>query len=87
MFLVCDDTCREVVMDPTNELLVCTISGHCFDRLLSPSEMEPDAVSLQHDSNFAYPFSLLAAIILAEFNLFIKVNYSLAFVPDGLSFF
>lgn len=45
-FLVCDDTCREVVMDPTNELLVCTISGHCFDRLLSPSEMEPDAVSL-----------------------------------------
>lgn len=45
-FLVCDETCREVVMDPTNELLVCTISGHCFDRLLSPAEMEPDAVSL-----------------------------------------
>lgn len=44
--VVCDDTCREVIMDPTNELLVCTISGHCFDRLLSPSEMEPDAVSL-----------------------------------------
>lgn len=42
LFPVCDDTCREVVMDPTNELLVCTISGHCFDRLLSPSEMEPD---------------------------------------------
>ncbi|KAE9596847.1 hypothetical protein Lal_00007528 [Lupinus albus] len=40
---VCDDTCREVIMDPTNELLVCTISGHCFDRLLSVSEMEPDA--------------------------------------------
>ncbi|KAJ7943993.1 F-box protein SKIP31 [Quillaja saponaria] len=39
---VCDDTCREVIMDPTNELLVCTISGHCFDRLLSPDEMEPD---------------------------------------------
>lgn len=50
-FLVCDDTCREVIMDPTNELLVCTISGHCFDRLLSPSEMELDPVSesfLQH---------------------------------------
>jgi len=45
-FVVCDDTCREVIMDPTNELLVCTISGHCFDRLLSPSEMEPDTVSL-----------------------------------------
>ncbi|MED6182395.1 hypothetical protein PIB30_028139 [Stylosanthes scabra] len=41
---VCDDTCREVIMDPTNELLVCTISGHCFDRFLSPSEMEPDTV-------------------------------------------
>ncbi|XP_057758740.1 F-box protein SKIP31 isoform X1 [Arachis stenosperma] len=39
---VCDETCREVIMDPTNELLVCTISGHCFDRFLSPSEMEPD---------------------------------------------
>lgn len=42
---VCDDTCREAVLDPTNELLVCTISGHCFDRLLSPAEMEPDPVS------------------------------------------
>ncbi|CAN4077208.1 unnamed protein product [Withania somnifera] len=41
---VCDDTCREIVLDPTNGLLVCTISGHCFDRmLLSPDEMEPDA--------------------------------------------
>ncbi|CAL0314239.1 unnamed protein product [Lupinus luteus] len=44
---VCDDTCREVIMDPTNELLVCTISGHCFDRLLSASEMEPDAEQQQ----------------------------------------
>ncbi|KAI3792890.1 hypothetical protein L2E82_06781 [Cichorium intybus] len=35
---VCDDTCKDVVLDPENELLVCTISGHCFDRLLSPSE-------------------------------------------------
>ncbi|CAL5415635.1 unnamed protein product [Camellia sinensis] len=41
---VCDDTCREAVLDPTNELFVCTISGHCFDRLLSPAEMEPDTV-------------------------------------------
>jgi hypothetical protein len=45
-FLVCDETCKEVVLDPADELLVCTISGHCFDRLLSPSEMEPDFVSL-----------------------------------------
>ncbi|KAK1435965.1 hypothetical protein QVD17_01738 [Tagetes erecta] len=36
---VCDDTCKEAVLDPDNELLVCTISGHCFDRLLSPSEI------------------------------------------------
>lgn len=35
---VCDDTCKDVVLDPETELLVCTISGHCFDRLLSPSE-------------------------------------------------
>ncbi|KAL2348749.1 hypothetical protein Fmac_002749 [Flemingia macrophylla] len=44
---VCDDTCREVVLDPTNSLLVCTISGHCFDRLVSQSEMEPDAEQQQ----------------------------------------
>ncbi|KAL7187872.1 hypothetical protein ACSBR1_037844 [Camellia fascicularis] len=44
---VCDDTCREAVLDPTNELLVCTISGHCFDLLLSPSEMEPDTEQQQ----------------------------------------
>lgn len=37
-YAVCDDTCKDVVLDPENELLVCTISGHCFDRLLSPSE-------------------------------------------------
>lgn len=44
---VCDDTCREVVLDPTNSLLVCTISGHCFDRLVSQSELEPDAEQQQ----------------------------------------
>ncbi|KAK4422441.1 F-box protein SKIP31 [Sesamum alatum] len=40
---VCDDTCKEVITDPTNELLVCTISGRCFDILLSPAEMDHDA--------------------------------------------
>ncbi|KAM1749448.1 hypothetical protein FF1_010278 [Malus domestica] len=40
---VCDDNCREVVIDPTNELWVCTIPGHCFDKLLSPKETESDA--------------------------------------------
>lgn len=44
---VCDDTCRDVVSDPINGLLVCTISGHCFDRMLSPSEMELDGEQQQ----------------------------------------
>lgn len=35
---VCDDTCKETLLDPSNELLVCTVSGRCFDRWLSPSE-------------------------------------------------
>ncbi|XP_039135250.1 F-box protein SKIP31 isoform X1 [Dioscorea cayenensis subsp. rotundata] len=35
---VCDDTCREIVLDQASGLLVCTISGHCFDRWLSPEE-------------------------------------------------
>ncbi|KAK9667662.1 hypothetical protein RND81_13G003300 [Saponaria officinalis] len=44
---VCDDTCKEVISDTANELLVCTISGRCFDRLLSPCETEGDADELQ----------------------------------------
>ncbi|XP_068634087.1 F-box protein SKIP31-like isoform X2 [Aristolochia californica] len=39
---VCDETCRETIFD-TDGLLVCTISGHCFDRLLSPCEEETTA--------------------------------------------
>jgi hypothetical protein len=54
---VCDDTCKEVILDPTNELLVCTISGHCFDRLLCPSEIEPDLEQQQAGcSDEAEPF-------------------------------
>ncbi|CAL9071188.1 unnamed protein product [Musa textilis] len=34
---VCDDACREVVLDLCGGF-VCTISGHCFDRLVSPEE-------------------------------------------------
>lgn len=45
LFPVCDDTCREVIMDPNDEQLVCRISGHCFDTLLLPDSMEPDTVS------------------------------------------
>uniref|UniRef100_A0A7N0UI03 F-box domain-containing protein n=1 Tax=Kalanchoe fedtschenkoi TaxID=63787 RepID=A0A7N0UI03_KALFE len=44
---VCDDACREVILDPSSELLVCTISGHCFDRLLSPGESDLDAEQQQ----------------------------------------
>eukprot|EP00850_Spirogloea_muscicola_P000848 SM000003S11093 [mRNA] locus=s3:814639:817933:+ [translate_table: standard] len=35
---VCDDTCREIVLDPDNELLVCAVSGRCFDRWITPQE-------------------------------------------------
>ncbi|XP_068649639.1 F-box protein SKIP31-like [Aristolochia californica] len=40
---VCDETCRETILDPDG-LVVCTISGHCFDRLLSPCEEETTAL-------------------------------------------
>eukprot|EP00850_Spirogloea_muscicola_P017092 SM000143S00757 [mRNA] locus=s143:340187:343388:+ [translate_table: standard] len=35
---LCDDTCREIVLDPDNELLVCAVSGRCFDRWITPQE-------------------------------------------------
>ncbi|XP_063946240.1 F-box protein SKIP31 isoform X2 [Daucus carota subsp. sativus] len=35
---VCDDTCKDASADLTNGLLVCPISGHCFERLMSPAE-------------------------------------------------
>ncbi|KAI3951417.1 hypothetical protein MKW98_030269 [Papaver atlanticum] len=53
---VCDDTCREVVLDASSGTLVCTISGHCFDRLLSPSEIEPDAEQQGGGTDEAEPF-------------------------------
>ncbi|KNA24988.1 hypothetical protein SOVF_010630 [Spinacia oleracea] len=56
---VCDDTCKEAIADPANELLVCTVSGRCFDRLLSPSEMAGDGdQELQQDvvADEAEPF-------------------------------
>lgn len=39
---VCEDACKEVVVDPADGLLVCTISGRCFDSLLSQSDTDPD---------------------------------------------
>ncbi|KAL3500166.1 hypothetical protein ACH5RR_039259 [Cinchona calisaya] len=53
---VCDDACKEIVADPANELLVCTISGRCFDRLLSPAEMEPDEQQQGGVTDEAEPF-------------------------------
>ncbi|KAK3131242.1 hypothetical protein QOZ80_6BG0503930 [Eleusine coracana subsp. coracana] len=35
---VCDDACREFVLDQSSGLLLCTISGHCFERWLCPDE-------------------------------------------------
>ncbi|KQK17497.1 F-box protein SKIP31 isoform X2 [Brachypodium distachyon] len=35
---VCDDACREFVLDQSSGLLVCTISGHCFERFLCPDD-------------------------------------------------
>ncbi|KAM5565302.1 hypothetical protein ABKV19_019365 [Rosa sericea] len=46
---VCDEFCREAVMDPSNMLWVCRISGHCFDNVLSPQEVESDAEQQQED--------------------------------------
>lgn len=53
---VCDDTCREAISDPKNELLVCRISGHCFDIILSPDEMEPDGDQQGGVTDEAEPF-------------------------------
>ncbi|GAB4857980.1 hypothetical protein Ancab_015884 [Ancistrocladus abbreviatus] len=44
---VCDDTCREVILDPANEILVCTISGRCFERLMLSGETDSDAEQQQ----------------------------------------
>lgn len=48
---VCDDTCREVVLDQSSGLMVCTVSGQCFDRWLSPEE-ESDTEQQQDDEPF-----------------------------------
>jgi len=38
---VCDDNCKEVILSPEGDLMVCTISGVCSDTLLV--QTEPDA--------------------------------------------
>ena len=41
---VCDDTCKELIT-PEDPLLVCTITGRCFDRVVSLSETDGETVS------------------------------------------
>lgn len=53
---VCGDTCREVFMDTFTGLWVCTISGHCFDTVLSPSETQPDSEQQGGVTDEAEPF-------------------------------
>ncbi|XP_062229795.1 F-box protein SKIP31-like isoform X3 [Phragmites australis] len=35
---VCDEACREFILDQSSGLLLCTISGHCFERWLCPED-------------------------------------------------
>lgn len=45
---VCDDACREFVLDQSSGLLLCTISGHCFERWLCPDdEWDADDTDMQ----------------------------------------
>ncbi|PKA62574.1 F-box protein SKIP31 [Apostasia shenzhenica] len=53
---VCDDTCREVVTDQSSGLLVCTISGQCFDSWLSPEEEEDNEQQQSGVTDEAEPF-------------------------------
>lgn len=46
---VCDDTCREIILDQSSGLMVCTVSGQCFDRWLAPEE-ESDTEQQQAES-------------------------------------
>lgn len=38
LFSVCDEACREFVLDQSSGMLLCTISGHCFERWLCPDD-------------------------------------------------
>jgi hypothetical protein len=45
---VCDDACREFVLDQSSGLLLCTISGHCFERwLCADDEWDTDDADQQ----------------------------------------
>lgn len=40
---VCDDTCRETALDPDSGLLVCSVSGRCFDHYWIATTEEDDS--------------------------------------------
>lgn len=50
-------------MDPKDGLLVCKISGHCFDCMMSPDESEADPVS----RNFSAPSFVYLSLRLRQF--------------------
>lgn len=41
---VCGDNCGATVVDPQTELLVCAVSGRCFDRIIDEREDKGDEV-------------------------------------------
>lgn len=43
---VCGDSCGATVVDPQTELLVCAVSGRCFDRIIDEREDKGDEVGL-----------------------------------------
>ena len=71
---VCDEFCKEAVMDPANMLWVCQISGHCFDNVMSPQEAKSDSVS----GNLLY-----IAILIVILQLY-KIKYNTSFTHDIL---
>ncbi|KAK4845106.1 hypothetical protein QYF36_000959 [Acer negundo] len=80
---VCDGACRAVELkNPTNELLVCKISRHCFDLLLSCVETEPDP---QESMNW---HTIVGSFLMYVENkaCFYMAEKSFFFVPFFVSF-
>lgn len=76
-FSVCDDACREFVLDQSSGLLLCTISGHCFERWLCPDDewdADDDTVSLLHIAFFLYPSNNLAVnLFYLDWHIFLHI--------------
>jgi hypothetical protein len=62
---VCDDACREFVLDQSSGLLLCTISGHCFERWLCPDDewdADDTVSSLQSFLIFFFPLMCMYTV-------------------------